>query len=106
MTTTVTTLRTLTRDLIASLNADKDTIFSEGYTIDDVAHDYVDSIIPVYNWELAECLADNPTLAQVAEPSMLPENPSVWQIISTALYEELMDVADEWISTVTAYVED
>ena len=98
MTTTVTTtLRTLSRDLIASLNADKDTIFSEGYTIDDVAHDYVDSIIPVYNWELAECLADNPSLAYPEDEGLLPEKANVWQIISTALYEELMDVATLWV---------
>jgi len=101
-----TTLRTLSRDLIAALDADKDTIFTESYSVDDALVDHVDSIIPVYNWELAECLADNPMLAEVYDPGFLPENPTVWQIISTALYEELSDVAHEWASTVTAYVVD
>lgn len=55
----------------------------------------VDSSIPVYNSDLIDCLADNHNLAEVDDRGLLPENPSVYQIISTAMYEALSVVANE-----------
>ena len=96
MTATVTTLRTLTRDLIASLDADKDTIQTAAYP-DDLIHEYVDSTIPVYNWELAECRADNPSLAYPDDEGLLPEKANVWQILMVSISEQLTHVAYEWL---------
>ena len=91
-----TTLRTLTRDLIAALDADKDTIQNADYP-DDMLHEYVDSTIPVYNWELAECLADNPSLAYPDDECLLPEKANVWQILMVSISEQLSHVAYEWL---------
>lgn len=54
-----------------------------------------DSHIPVYYSNLIDCLADNHNLAEVDDSGLLPENPSVYQIISTAMYEALSQVANE-----------
>lgn len=96
MTANVTTLRTLTRDLIARLDADLDTIQNADYP-DDLMHEYVDSTVPVYNWELAECLADNPSLADVEDRGLLSENANVWQILRVSISEQLSYVAYEWL---------
>lgn len=62
----------------------------------DTLHEICDGAIPIYNSELAACLADDPGLAEVDDPGLLPTNPSVWQIIQTAIYEQLSQHAHQF----------
>jgi hypothetical protein len=91
-----TSLYTLTNDLIETLNDNRDEICGDVYP-SDMLHEYVDRAVPVYYHELAQCLADNTSLGEVYDSGLLPENPDVWQIIQTALYEELSNAAHEWL---------
>ena len=56
----------------------------------------VDEAIPVYNSELLGLLSDNHSLAEVDDLGLLPENPDVYDIIRTAVYEQLSYEANRY----------
>ena len=91
-----TTLRTLTNDLIETLNDSRDEICGDVHP-SDMLHEYVDSAVPVYYHELAECLADDTNLGFPGEFASCTENATVWQIISLNIYEELSHAAHGWL---------
>lgn len=69
-------------------------ILNDRYYQDRLA-EIVDSAVPVYYGELIDVLADNHNLASVDDTGLLPDNPTVYDIISTAIYEQLSMVANE-----------
>ena len=86
----------LTRDLIADLDDNREDILSSVFP-EDLLHEYVDTIVPVYHSDLADCLAADNSLSQVDDPSWLPEGATVWQIIAVAISEQLSAAAYEWL---------
>jgi len=64
----------------------------------DLIAETVDGWVPIYNYDLIECLASDRTLAEVDDAGLLPENPSVHSTISTAIYEKLSIAAHQWLS--------
>ena len=86
----------LTRDLISVLDDNRADILDNVFP-EDLLHEYVDSIVPVYYRDLADCLAADISLAQVDDPSWLPEGATVWQIIAVAISEQLTAAAYEWL---------
>lgn len=57
--------------------------------LNDYSHELIDGVIPVYYSDLASLLAENNSFAYVDDHGLLPENPDVWQIISTSIFEYL-----------------
>lgn len=57
--------------------------------LEDDAHELIDGCVPIYYGDLANALSEDIGLAQVDDEGLLPENPTVWQIIQTAIYERL-----------------
>ena len=92
----MTTLSSLHEDLLQVLEDEKQEILEDTYP-EDRLHQIVDGMIPVYYSQLAECLNDNYTLAEVEDEGLLPEKADVWKIIQVSLYEQLSHVAFEWL---------
>lgn len=92
-----TTMHQLEIDLIDELNDSKKEIL-EHECPGDLITEYADSWIPVYNSDLIEALSEDHTLAYVNAEGLLPENPSVYDIIRVAIYERLINVAYTWLS--------
>jgi len=61
----------------------------------DLLFELADSYIPIYNHELAECLADDPGLAYVDDEGLIDISKGVYSIIQTAIYERLSQAAHE-----------
>lgn len=67
---------------------------------DDRLHEIVDGTVPVYYGQLAECLQSDHTLAYVDDEGLIDvtaDDFSAWKIIQVAIYERLMQVAQEWL---------
>ena len=86
----------LTRDLISVLDDNRADILDNVFP-EDLLHEYVDSIVPVYYGDLASCLANDISLGEVDDASWLPEGATVWQIIAVAISEQLTAAAYEWL---------
>lgn len=67
--------------------------------MDDYRSEIVDNNLPIYYSEMANLLAKNTNFAHVDEESLLPENPSVWDIITMSVYQWL---SSEYYSLVEA----
>ena len=91
-----TSLYTLTNDLIETLNEFRNEICGDAYP-SDMLHEYVDQAVPVYYSELAECLADNTDLGFPGELASCINDATVWQVISSNIYEELSNAAHDWL---------
>jgi len=61
----------------------------------DLLSELADSHIPVYFQELAECLANDPTLAFVSDPGLIDPSYGVYQTIQASIYERLIQAANE-----------
>jgi hypothetical protein len=96
MTQEKTTMHQLEKNLIDELNDNKKEIL-EHECPGDLITEYADSWIPVYNSDLIETLSEDHTLAYVGGEGLLPENPSVHDIIRVAIYERLSAAAYEWL---------
>ena len=92
-----TTMHELEKNLIDELNDNKKEILEREYP-SDLIHEYADGWIPVYNSDLIEALSSDHTLANVDDTGLLPQNPSVHDIIRMAIYERLIGVAYEWLN--------
>ena len=92
-----TTMHQLEIDLIDELNDNKKEILEHEYP-SDLITEYADGYVPIYNGDLIDVLSSDHTLANVDDTGLLPQNPSVHDIIRTAIYEKLIDVAYTWLS--------
>ena len=92
-----TTMRQLEIDLIDELNDNKKEILEREYP-SDLITEYADGYVPIYNYDLIEALSSDYTLANVDDTGILPQNPSVHDIIRMAIYERLINVAYTWLS--------
>ncbi len=90
------TMRAEIADFIDTLNTDKARILESRYPEDEL-HEYADSAVPVYNRELAELLADDPGLATLDEPDLVPADADIWKRIQIAIYERLLQAGHEWL---------
>ena len=87
----------LEKNLIEELNDNKKDILEHEYP-SDLIHEYADGWIPIYNGDLIDVLGSDHALAEVDDYGLLPQNPSVHDIIRTAIYERLIGVAYEWLN--------
>jgi hypothetical protein len=92
-----TTMHQLEKRLIEELNDNKKEILEHEYP-SDLIHEYADGWIPVYNSDLIDALSSDHSLCDVDDHGLLPQNPSVHDIIRTAIYEKLIGVAYEWLN--------
>jgi len=95
--TNKTTMHQLEKNLIEELNDNKKDILEHEYP-SDLIHEYADGWIPIYNGDLIDVLGSDHALAEVDDYGLLPQNPSVHDIIRTAIYERLIGVAYEWLN--------
>jgi hypothetical protein len=56
---------------------------------DDFRSEIIDNNLPIYYSDMAKLLAENTNFGYVDDQGLLPENPSVWDIITTSVYEWL-----------------
>jgi hypothetical protein len=71
--------------------------------LQDMSHEVIDGELPIYYSDMAKLLAENTNFATVEDDGLLPENPTVWDIITLSVYELLSgeyhgiacDVVDE-----------
>lgn len=71
--------------------------------LQDMSGEIIDGELPIYYSDMAKLLADNTNFATVEDKGLLPENPTVWDIITMSVYEFLSgeyhgiccDVVDE-----------
>lgn len=81
-------------------NYDRDEILED---LQDSSHEIIDGELPIYYSDMAKLLAENTNFATVEDEGLLPENPTVWDIITMSVYEFLQgeyhgiccDVVDE-----------
>tara|TARA_R100001443_G_scaffold41349_1_gene54784 strand:- start:366 stop:692 length:327 start_codon:yes stop_codon:yes gene_type:complete len=92
-----TTMHQLEKSLVDELNDNKKEILEREYP-SDILHEYVDGWIPIYNGDLIDVLGSDHTLSEIDDRGLLPENPSVHDIIRTSIYERLINVAYEWLN--------
>jgi hypothetical protein len=89
-------LSKLIEDMLNELEENKEAILSSKYP-EDMIFEMVDGWIPVYYYDLSQLLAEDNSLAEVDDAGLLPDNPSVWNIIGTAVYERLTAEAHQWL---------
>lgn len=93
----MTTIHDLERDLIDTLNADRDEILGANYPEDEL-HQYCDNAVPIYYGQLADALANDVSLA-VPDDNIYSGQAdiNVWEIISWSIYERLSAAAHQWL---------
>jgi len=91
-----TTMHQLEKDLVDELNDNKKEILEHEYP-SDLIMEYADSYVPIYNGDLIDVLGSDHTLAEVDDYGLLPQNPSVHDIIRSAIYEKLIVAAYTWL---------
>jgi hypothetical protein len=65
---------------------DRDQIMDE---LNDMSGEIIDNNLPIYYSDMAKLLAENTNFASVDDEGLLPENPTVWNIITMSIYEFL-----------------
>jgi hypothetical protein len=55
----------------------------------DIQHEIIDGELPIYYSDMAKLLAENTDFASVDDEGMLPEKPTVWDIITASVHEFL-----------------
>ena len=85
------------RDLIEALTTEHYDQIKDASPIDrdHLVIDIVDGYVPIYNSDLAECLADKPDLGFIEYGTHEVDN--VFTIIQYNINQELTDVALEWL---------
>ena len=100
------TLHQLIKNMLEHLETDKAEIF-ESDCPEDTLHEIVDGWIPVYYSQLSELLASKPSLGDgPSDYGLVKENPTVWDILTAAVYEALLEEAQEWLSQAQEEVEE
>ena len=95
----------LQRDLTDKLENRKDELLSE--EDGELLNELIDGTIPCNYNDLAALLADNHDLAYAADSGLIDtSNINIFKIIQTAIYEEFLDIAHEWIEKARQEFED
>lgn len=96
MNTNNTTIDSLIADLIKDLEDNKAEILNERYP-EDRMHEMADGRVPVYYHDLARCLADDISLAELDDEGLAEGITDVFKRIQIAIYERLSAAAYEWL---------
>ena len=100
------TLHQLIKNMLEHLETDKAEILESDYP-EGMLHEIVDGWIPVYYSQLSELLASKPSLGDgPSDYGLVKENPTVWDILTAAVYEALLEEAQEWLSQAQEEVEE
>lgn len=93
----MTTIDSLERDLINTLDTERDEILGADYPEDEL-YEYCDSAVPVYYSQLAEALADDISLA-VPDDNIFAGQAdiNVWEVLQWSIYERLSAAAHAWL---------
>lgn len=87
----------LKRDLIDNLNNQKEEFLDSQYP-EDLLYEIVDATIPCNYNDLAALLADNHDLGYVHDSGLVDtKETSVFKIIQVSIYEQLSEIAYEWL---------
>tara|TARA_R110000822_G_scaffold11787_1_gene42848 strand:+ start:530 stop:838 length:309 start_codon:yes stop_codon:yes gene_type:complete len=89
-------LEKLIKDMLNELEENKEAIVPSDYP-EDMIFEVVDAWIPVYYYDLSQMLAEDNSLAEVDDAGLLPEKPTVWNILTTSVYERLTAEAHQWL---------
>lgn len=89
-------LQKLIEDMLNELEENKEAIVPSDYP-EDMIFEIVDAWIPVYYYDLSQMLAEDNSLAEVDDVGLLSEKPTVWNILTTAVYERLSTEAHQWL---------
>lgn len=65
---------------------DRDQVLED---LQDSSHEMIDGELPIYYHDMAALLAEDTRFATVDDEGILPENPTVWDIITASVYEWL-----------------
>ena len=89
-----TDIRELEQDITDNVALDfEDIVFSDYPT--DRLHEIADYGVPLYHYELAQCLASDVTLAYIDDDDCLQGATDMFKRISFAIYERLLAAANE-----------
>lgn len=86
----------LERDLISALEDERLDILLADYPEDRVA-EMADSYVPIYYSELAQCLADDISLAELDDEGLAEGVTDVFKRIQIAIYERLSNAGHTWL---------
>ena len=89
-----TDIRELEQNIADNVALDFEDIISSDYPTDRL-HEIADYGVPLYNYELAQMLANDFTLAYVDDEGCVEGVTDVFKIISFAIYERLLTAANE-----------
>ena len=84
----------LEKNLVDELNDNKDEILEN----DDLLHEYVDSNIPVYNFDLLQLACDDLWLGYPNESGLSEGSDNAYDIIKSNVYEKLNEAAHDWLN--------
>ena len=88
----------LQRDLLDTLADMRDEIFEAAHP-EDLLHEVCDSVVPIYYSQLAECLAEDISLAYPDDNIFgASDEIDVWKILQWTIYERLNAVAHQWLA--------
>jgi len=89
------TMYQLEQNLIGELNDNKQQILDN----EDLLHEFVESNVPVYNYDLLVLACDDLYLGYPNEYIVPGENSyNAYEIIKWNVYEKLLEVANDWLS--------
>jgi hypothetical protein len=86
----------LERDLIDSLESEKLDILMADYP-EDYITEMADNHVPIYYSAIAQCLADDTSLAELEDEGLAEGVTDVFKRIQIAIYERLSNVAYQWL---------
>ena len=86
----------LERDLIDSLESEKLDILLADYP-EDYVTEMADNHVPIYYSAIAQCLADDTSLAELEDEGLAEGVTDVFKRIQIAIYERLSNVAYQWL---------
>ena len=87
----------LQRNLTDRLENRKDELLT-GKDAEDFLHELINETIPGNYNDLADLLANNHNLAHVKDAELIDTNEiDIFKIIQTAIYEQLSELATEWL---------
>jgi hypothetical protein len=89
-------LYTLERELIEALEDEKADIMLDCYPEDRVT-ELADSYVPIYYHDIAACLAEDTSLAELDDDGLAEGVTDVFKRIQIAIYERLSNTAHQWL---------
>ena len=90
------TMYQLEQDLLAELNDNKKEILEHKYP-EDILHEYVDSNVPVYNYDRLQLACDDLWLGYPSDSGLSDGCDNAYDIIASNIYEKLSEAAHDWL---------